>query len=317
MRLSEASLFICLMIKTYHAVDVQRASECFYDVYNYDLKYEITNSLLDGRFDSVDVSVCKLGNSCVNNDGDNWIGWDEDCYMKKEYHSISCDFTSLKFLEFYVKLIGVNSSSNNLITIDKLEHSSLMPCNCYNVEQLLPKKINPRFTGNDGEIVFSVNNFLDTVHPSFLKYSIELYNGDDDLVKNIEPINKGFELDIVLNDLQRCHAYILKFSFNADRCYLEEKDISVEHRFIYAPNESFFNTSCSSDSKETTQLSKHQHILIVSICCALIAAIVFYLIYQHKNKTRLQTQQSQLSLVHARLDPIPINRNEPIYEEIL
>ena len=315
--------FACLLLSSLCGA-VHQQAKCFYSVYDYRLTYEITNVLFDGtQFNSFDIIVCRLRNNCGEYDENNWKPWDDECYLEKEKHLITCDFSLLSYKEFYIKILGVNGLGKNatVVVIDTVAHSKPNPCNCYNVSQLLPRKVSPSLF-EDGKAIFSVKNYLDFVDPSFLTYSIKLYDGAN-FVRYVEAVKKRFDLEIILLGLEDCHLYDLKFSFNRNRCNFERKPLSSQNKFIYDVINgpfSFNQSSCSSYTKSVKPRISEELVIMIVVCFTVVIFFFVYFCFRYY-KIRRRMNYSQTSMVDVRQNGTfenTTNPNQPehFYEEI-
>lgn len=298
-------IWMFVFVISFHRVE---SYKCLYDVYYFNLVYQFpTDSFIGSHFN--DSLVCGLENNC--GEYANWIHWGDECREQKEGY-ITCDFTFLKFKDFEMKILGVRR--NRIEVIKTIRHSNPQPCYCYNLKKLLPKKIISHFF-KDGRATFRVENLLQNVDPSFLTYSIKLYEGDN-FVRNIMEndvltMYRGTELEIMVDGLKDCHFYNLRFSFHTNRCQLENENVSIEKKYDVRNNS---NKSCKTKGGGINLELSFEQIVLIGFACFVVFFVIFSMFWCYL-KRRQKTNNLNLSVIDVRQ-----NSNhqcfEPIYTEI-
>ena len=255
----------------FQAVQPMLPYKCLYDVYYFDLTYELPND----SFNFTDLLVCGLEYNCEQYK--NWKNWSDECRLQKEY--LTCDFTLLEEKDFEMKILG-RRKNDTVEVIQTIRHSKPQPCDCFNVKELLPKEMISLF--KDGVAVFYVDNMLQNVDPSFLTYSIKLYEGDsfvkDIMTKDISTRDGGTGLEINVNDLKDCHFYNLKFSFNYNRCQVENENVFKKKFQYYVKNQESCNTTVErNDGLIKLKLSTGQ--IIFFSCCLVVVVTVLLSVF--------------------------------------
>uniref|UniRef100_A0A7M5V9U3 Uncharacterized protein n=1 Tax=Clytia hemisphaerica TaxID=252671 RepID=A0A7M5V9U3_9CNID len=287
---------------TFAVLKNQQKAKCHLNVWMNNLTYTVTNPAYGNpSWDQFEFDYCLYGHDCSPN-SNSWYLWDE-CHRQKQLNTtIWCDFTRVigKDNGFYFRAIGMNSIDHNLeeIFTPILHKNSGTSCSCSNLKPLLPTDDLKYKLFTDGTVITEINNTLDTIDKSLLRFSVSLYSGDKLLQSDLELVEKPktFTSSLKLEGLKRCQIYKIRFAFEYGRCKVDANQrVFTDKEFIFdldhdpkALDNKLCETQVDGSEDEHTGglVVEHQIYIIVSVSLILFGLFGYLAYYVWQTKRR-------------------------------
>ena len=233
------SLWLCVVkisANTFAVLKNQQKAKCYFDVWMKNLTYQVTNpAYANPLWDKYEFDCCRFWKTDCS-DRNNWFPCDDYCHRQSSV-SIYCDFNLLKYIDrgFYFRAVGYNSINDSLEQVFPYIDYSKSSCLCSSLKHLLPTDDLKYELFTDGTAIVEINNTLDTIDKSLLRFSVSLYSGDDLLQSGLEleKVDK-FTSSVTLDGLKRCQIYKIRFAFEYGRCIVDQTErVFTDKEFIF------------------------------------------------------------------------------------